>query len=1253
MPDNLLQFPVPPVLAPPSQPQVAAPEVAPPRQHAPAGSHLPPDQEARTRALDIQASFIVEAPAGSGKTGLLMQRYLKLLAYAEIDTPEDVLAITFTRKATAELRERILHELREAASHSEPEALAGEEPDAAQTFETLTRSFAAAVLRRDRERNWQLLTRPDRLRIRTIDSVSSEIAASLPLLSGSAAARTPSENPGELYRLAAERTLLQLGGPDPRLDAALHTVLLHRDANLADVRTLLAGMLEKREQWGELVPLGHELDDRTLDTEVRPRLEAALQAVVCAGLNRAARAIPPDLLDALAWLAAQLAHEPGYKSEPSPIQICANKSEPPGDRADHLDHWTALIGLVLTGAGEWRSGFNVNHVGFALPKDQKALLKQAIDEVRHDTDLRDALHGVRCLPPARYPDAQWEVAKALFHLLLRALAELKVLFAEREECDFAELTLAAREALGNADGPADLGRSSGVTLRHLLVDEMQDTSSSQYELIQLLSHSWDGHSQTLFLVGDPKQSIYLFRQARVERFLRAVAEEKLGDIPLDVLNLTANFRSQNTLVEEFNQDFSATFPQGASSPQSVLFVQADPTRAESDFAAGRVWHTCIRKESTHLPGSEAADGEDVDDAKHRADEARVIRSVVERWQRKPLPAGRVRPWSVAVLARGREHLSAVIREFHTPDRAGRTVPFTAIDIERLGEQPEVLDLLALTRALLHPADRVAWMAVLHAPWCGLDLADLLALAGNGAREAQYEAIPAVAPVRRALLSATGVALFDRTWPVLKRALAERGRTFLATEVERTWRSLGGDAPLDARRAANAQLFFTALRKAEGSGGRLDVDHFASAVGTLFAEPETAPNAVTLSTIHKAKGLEWDVVLVPGLERASRTHMSELLNWLELDAIGGDSAQVVLAPVAAKGNDPGKLYDWINTVRTARDAAERKRLFYVACTRAREELHLFAAATRRSTGDVYAPSGTLLHSAWEAAMPYFMRDAQNHLQTSLGKSLIRNESDVISLAASSEQAPPAAMLALAPAPLIHRLPLTFSAATRLSETPRLPYRPALPVSADQAFDRPEGSFGVRAFGNIVHRFLQLVSTLLEAGTPAEEVAAGLSAWTSRLAASLRAEGLPPAAVPRFAERALHALERALADRVGLWILSPHPGARSEASIRRPAGDGDGPRELRTDRTFLAGPAPGSLGDTHLWIVDYKTTEQGSRTDEAFKAAEREVYGPQLAVYASAFSPLATPRLPIMLGLYYPLIPKLLHWAYRPDSVPPNL
>lgn len=1233
------------------------------------------DAAARERALDTQASFVVEAPAGSGKTGLLLQRFLKLLADPAVAEPEEVLAITFTNKAAAELRERVLVQL-SAADRNAP-LREGDE------FQRATRLLAEAVLDRDRTAGWGLLERPQRLNLRTIDSVCAEIANSMPLVSGAGAQRQPVEDAWPLYRLAAERTLFQLGGNDRPLHEALRTLLLHRDGSLRDCEALLASMLAQREQWGELVPLDEaSLNDAALDSEVRPRLERALESIVCAGLSRALRSIDGRLLEDLSALASALGLEPANDGGASPIAICADRRVSPQDRAEDLEHWVALIHLVIAPSSlSWRSprGLAKNHLRFELPKAAKAELQRILADLEGNDEACDALCGVLELPPPHYPDEQWHVAKALFHVLRRALAELKVLFAERGECDFTELALAARTALRADDVSPDVALALGGRLRHLLVDEMQDTSAGQYELLDLLTRSWDGHTQTLFLVGDPKQSIYLFRQARVERFLRTMREGRLGEITLTPLRLTANFRSQAALVHAFNQSFSTLFPPPEEAARGALsevpFVAATAVRERTDAAAIQ-WHARILPRDTAIRSEDEEQPIDVK-RQHELRQAREIRRTIEQWQRKPLPPerapganGKPKPWRIAVLVRARHHLNAIAAELkreytdeHEPQNNRPPIRYRAVDIEELGERPEVLDALALTRALLHPADRVAWLAVLHAPWCGLGLADLLALTGEGAESDPYGTVASLVASRRHLLSAQGQALLDRAWPVLATAAANIGTTAIDVHVERTWRSLGGDAPLNSEQRQNVLRFLGVLRGLAAETGRVELEALQARLHALYAEPSAGDITVELMTMHKAKGLEWDLVLVPGLERAGQRDQGELLNWLELDAIAGeDTASIVLAPIRGKGSESDKLNKWLNSVKEAREHAERKRLFYVTCTRAREELHLFAACSLKNNGELAQPAhGSLLKSCWPAAEEAFAKalaaqpapaetqeiEPVSELTRSFARSLAQFDQELeeifnepFSIAASTESGP-------SPRenepPVLYRLPSTFDPRARFSiaQGNRLPYVPAAALPQAPAFDRPEGSYAARAFGNVVHRFLQLLADRMkQPAVSADVLLAELSSWEPRVAASLRGEGLPPSVAQRQAPRALEALTHALRDEKGRWVLSPHPQATSERPLTLAANGML--RSLRADRTFLAAATPLSVGDTHLWILDFKTAEQGSRDNETFIAGELAKYREQLEAYAVLRRAMPGGGQPIMLALYYPLASHLIHW-----------
>ena len=173
------------------------------------------DATERERALDPHESFLVQAPAGSGKTELLALRYLALLP--TVEEPEQVLAITFTRKATAEMRVRVLNAL-EKASH-------GEDPSASAHEQEVHR-LAKAALTHAQAHGWQLTEQTQRLNIQTIDSLALSIAYQTPLLSRLGGQLTPVDEATPLYALAAERTLAQLGNTtEPELADALADIL--------------------------------------------------------------------------------------------------------------------------------------------------------------------------------------------------------------------------------------------------------------------------------------------------------------------------------------------------------------------------------------------------------------------------------------------------------------------------------------------------------------------------------------------------------------------------------------------------------------------------------------------------------------------------------------------------------------------------------------------------------------------------------------------------------------------------------------------------------------------------------------------------------------------------------------------------------------------------------------------------------------------------------------------------------------------
>ena len=280
-------------------------------------------------------------------------------------------------------------------------------------------------------------------------------------------------------------------------------------------------MLARRDHWL-----------RRINVPGREELEATLRNVRCEALARARGLLPASLRDELIELARYAAANLAAAGKSSPIAACAGLAELPGIEDSSVAVWQGIAELSLTREGEWRKEYIVNE-GFPTGKTQteKDASKQWKDRAlaliaglsANDT-LRTTLHELRLLPPSAYSEGQWDVLGAIMRLLPRAVGQLKLVFQSRGQVDFTEIAQGALLALGDVDAPTDLALALDYRIRHLLIDEFQDTSISQYELVARLTAGWEpGDGRTVFAVGDPILSIYRFREAEVGLFLRARA----------------------------------------------------------------------------------------------------------------------------------------------------------------------------------------------------------------------------------------------------------------------------------------------------------------------------------------------------------------------------------------------------------------------------------------------------------------------------------------------------------------------------------------------------------------------------------------------------------------------------------------------------------------------------------------------------------------------------------------------------------
>lgn len=1175
------------------------------------------DQAARAAAIDPHTSVLVQAPAGSGKTDLLTLRYLALLpAVAE---PEQVLAITFTRKATAEMRARVLAAF----------AAAGRGPAAEENeHQRSLREHAAAALAHADAQGWDLEAQPQRLNIQTIDSLALSLAHEMPLLSRLGGQLSPIDDASAQYGLAAQRTMALLGSAQPELADAIAEVLRLRDASLSDCEKLLAGMLASREQWLMLLP--DIAQSNPAWNELRAALEAPFRREHEAVLPQLRQRLAAHLPELLALARVGAANGAAHFDALSEIESAEDLVE--------AAHWQPFCKLLLT-EDSWRRAITKRD-GFPAdthPQDRRRVLG-LLSIFQEDEELLRLLCRARSLPPAAYSDGEWHVVRSIFTLLRRAIAELRVVFAEQGVIDFPEAGISAHLALG--DPGVQMRRDDRI--RHILVDEFQDTSRPQLALLRHLLHDWQQEDgRTCFFVGDPMQSIYLFRAAEASLFgrIRQQGLELEGSrIDVAPLTLSTNFRSTPGIVEPLNDVFARVLVE-----DNTDGVGYAPAFASEHAAIEDALHLHVQvaqhDQTLSAPQLQEAQAEDV------LGQIRAHLPAMEQAQREGTK------YRVAVLVRTRTHLPAILARLRQHD-----IPFRGVKIEPLADRPEILDLLSLLRALLHPADRIAWLAVLRAPWCGLPLPALHAICGDGDALSQRATIPDLLRQRQEQLSAEDRQRALRVLHVLEQAAAGYADGLLSTTpsalslwLERTWHALGAPFFLGAQARANAEVFFGALSQIPaGSMGTLDTT-FNRALAQLFAEPDPATSdhyGVQVMTIHGAKGLEFEVVLVPALERGGRSDDHQLFRSLVRRRLDETGDELLLTPIGRKQDgQPPAMYVWVGTKWSQRLRQEYKRLLYVACSRAIRELHLFATVQRDTGGPVRKPnSGSLLAAGWDGLAP--------RVEMALSQAVFQAaepvvQSDQVPMVQSAEllempQLDPFAdtngagilvdLAAAAPHQSLRRLQQSWFRSTPEASTPH-----DTPSEARAGVLRSPVDHLARVRGTVLHALLAHAATL--AGTKAVDD----PRWSALATALLRQHALGAADAARLRDAVLSALRNALTDPDGLWLLSATASALNESSWTS-ASTGRLQRH-RPDRVFRGGATPGALGEECLWIVDYKTAAPAQTEDRsAFLAQSRVQYRAQLEMYSHvlrASDPSAAER-PHRLAIYHPALPHLDWW-----------
>ena len=841
------------------------------------------DAELREKAL-LLSSFIVEAPAGSGKTSLLTDRYLKLLTV--VDAPEEIVAITFTKKAASEMKAKIIERIKESQS-----------------------PFAQTILKRSKEKGWDIEHNLSRLKVMTIDKFCLNVVSQIPVLSKMGQKPNITDTPEKLYEESVKQTLQAKDSIED-----IKVVFTHYDNEYEKINRRLVAMMSIRDQWKyRCHKLAQKATKQIID-EGNAYLEHLIKPIyqkINAVLNQDQL---NDLIEILHYLKSINLRE-DIKLE--------NKRSFNFD-TEEISLWQTITKILFTDKNTRRENITVRE-GFKND-DEGEVYK---NKCRNLPNI-DFLLAIKTIPEPINETYALKL-KSISNVLLQCEKKLRQLFRQRNTVDFIEIIEIANEALGKNDAASDLLLSLDYKISHLLIDEFQDTSRSHFNFLKKIVDGWTPEAQkTVFCVGDPMQSIYKFREADVSIFIEA-KKNGFNTIPLETIRLKDNYRSSSLIVNEINQIFENILPKEDSIQEGAVsykpFVSA---KKGHDFNISEFkFHALTFTENI-----------DID-----TEEAKYVCNLIDTFPKNE---------KIAILTRSRSHLSELINYIR---KFKPNLRFNAVEIDALDKHQSIQDILSLSYAMLDLSDRIHWLAILRAPWCGVVLNDLALLFQNDHNSTVWEIIQDENKMNE--ISSDGRKRIQRLIDILKNAFDNQSKTHIRRLIESVWMNLGGELCLhNPNDIVDINKFFDILQTSS-SPIAIDfelVEH--QITKTYLSDIPSAEERIQFFTIHKAKGLEFDVVIIPSLNSTTRASDKKMIMS---DTFSENNYIYDVTAFSEPDNKSPHLHDLIYGIEKNREENELKRLLYVAMTRAKVKLHLVGSVIHKD--EIKPASNTFLSLLW--------------------------------------------------------------------------------------------------------------------------------------------------------------------------------------------------------------------------------------------------------------------------------------------------
>jgi ATP-dependent helicase/nuclease subunit A len=834
----------------------------------------PTDQPTRDEVLDPKFSFLVQAPAGSGKTTTLAKRILHLLAVVE--DPKEIIAISFTNKAAAEMHVRVQNE------YEDPE----------------NREVVNKIKVRAKENKWEQ-NYLKFLQIMTIDSLASKITRQTPILSRSSFMNI-SEDPHTLYEAAVKETMQDNG--------QLSELFSFLNYDYQKIEKQLIKQIETRDQWLDKVIHYADIGPKRIENEIKAYYLKEVKKWVIKLRKLFNKNQIEDIKNILSYQDSNFLHQ-------------ENK----------IDFWLIFRDLIMTKDGKVRKRFGPKE---SFPKDKEGefykekLLK--LLEFSHINSILEDFNNVL------YEENIFDIFPTKIHSACILLSELhKNLLAKFHEFGYLDYTQVIENANFALQDPG-VAMLFDENISHILVDEFQDINQLQEKFLKLLTQNFSGNlNKSFFAVGDPMQSIYRFRKSDVGIFVKLQTKEKFEDVEIKTRKLEVNFRSDKKIIDWLNDIYKEAFGEINDRDKGLIEYHYSRENLETKDIEGNGVHFHILEDKT----------KDIFTEQHK--EAEYIFETI-----KDIRANKENV-EIAVLTRNRSHLRSLLSKMRQDH-----FPIEAIEIDSIEYNQAFQDIFCLTKALYNLNDRVSWVGILRAPWCGLRLEDLTCLFESNTKETPWQIINDTSITKH--LTSDGQKRLTYLRKVISKNIQFRGRVAHRFFIESIWRQLFGEKILVADDIKRIDTFLDLVDQSS-SPLSIDFEKLNRLVEDLHTDDQSnKDNPVKFFTIHKAKGNEFECVIIPGLGRIPK---SEDHTFIAYDY--DDDKQ--LLSLNNNKEDQDNLYNYHRSKELIRLQNEKIRLLYVAITRAKENCHLIGTVKKNSEGELSPPKNSFLKILWPQAI----------------------------------------------------------------------------------------------------------------------------------------------------------------------------------------------------------------------------------------------------------------------------------------------